>query len=468
MKEAKIIPLFKNKGSKTDPNNYRPIAILSCFSKVIGKIFSNRIVSFFEQHNLFYKHQHGFTKKKGTATALFELTNKMFEALEEGKQCMGIFYDFSKAFDTIPHHILIEKLKRYGINGIPLEWIKSFLSNRKQKVSLNHVDSKNFIQNFTSEFILNELGIGQGSLLGPNVFNIYINDLALLILIAFIILYADDSNCLIKAPTTELLYSSAKLNNSIFETWARDHLLQLNSDKTAIMQIHKQKTRLKSSPLLRLDGQMLQTCDNTKFLGVFLDESLDFKIHCSQLKNKLSSSAFMFVILRQSIKDLGVLKSVYYAHVQSHLQFGILCWGNSVKAPSVFTTQKKIIRALLGYRYKRSNIALASCRDLFVRLGILTLPSLFIFECAKFFRKFPHYFALNTNTHRYETRRNKDIANTNKSKSPYNNVANMYNKLPRVIKEIEGFTPFVNALKIFLVQKCYYNVDDYNKEIWQS
>jgi len=245
-------------------------------------------------------------------------------------------------------------------------------------------------------------------------------------------------------------------------------LLQLNSSKTAVVQFHKPQKVVLTSPLLALDGQILKTSTSTKFLGVTLDESLDYKEQCLNLRNKLSSAPFMFVVLRRTIRNVALLKTVYYANVQSHLQFGIICWGSSVAISQVFTVQKKIIRALLGFRYKRSNIPLAPCKNLFIQLEILTLPSLFILECAKFFRKHPQYFTLNTETHTYNTRRKTDISLPNNTKSPTTNVAKVYNKLPRVIKEISAYNLFVKTLKKFLVEKSYYSVDDFQNEIWQS
>jgi Reverse transcriptase (RNA-dependent DNA polymerase)/Endonuclease-reverse transcriptase len=467
LKLSLLIATFKNKGKETDPSCYRPIANLSCFSKVIGKLFSIRLISFFTCNKLFYQHQHGFMKKKGTATALFELVNNIYSALEDRQQCLGIFYDFSKAFDSISHRILFEKLQRYGIVGTPLNWIKSFLTGRKQKVSMQILVGK-LIQNIESDEIFNETGIAQGSILGPSIFNIFINDLALLALIAFIILYADDSNSLLKAPTTQLLFSAARASNSIFESWARDHLLNLNSDKTAVMQFHSSRSNVNSSPLLFLDGKSLQSSEQTKFLGVFVDESLDFKIHCTKLNTKLSSSAFMFVILRRSTYNLDTLKSVYFAYVQSHLQYGLICWGNSVLAITVFQNQRKIIRAMLGFRYKRYYKALKSCHELFPKLDILTLPSLYIYECSKFYRKHTHYFTQNNETHAHNTRRNRDVLVRSSSKSPYNNIATTYNKLPREIKAIESYGSFVKTLRKFLIKKCYYSVNDYFAELWQS
>jgi hypothetical protein len=119
-----------------------------------------------------------------------------------------------------------------------------------------------------------------------------------------------------------------------------------------VLQFITQRKKVETSPLLHLDGRVLQTSEYTKFLGVYVDESLDFKTHCCvNLNNKLSSSPFMFVILRRSTFNLATLKSVYFAYVQSHLQFGIICWGNSTLANLVFQTQKKIVRAMLGFRF---------------------------------------------------------------------------------------------------------------------
>jgi len=310
-KIAKIIPLYKNKGSKLDPINYRPISILSCFSKVIGKIFSIRLISFLEKNNLMYKHQHGFVNGKGTSTALFELADRISNAIDENKPSLGIFYDFSKAFDSISHKILLEKLKRYGIVGLPLKWIESFLSNRQQKVQVEVMKNGNLVDFVFSELTNNGTGIGQGSVLGPNFFTIFINDLALIILLAFIILYADDSNCLLKANNITSLYNEAKLTNSCFELWAFNHSLQLNSSKTAVVQFHKSKKVLDTSPFLILDKKVLQTSSQTKFLGVILDDSLDYKEQCSNLVHKLNSAPFMFVVLRLKLFTTPMSKVIY-------------------------------------------------------------------------------------------------------------------------------------------------------------
>jgi hypothetical protein len=201
---------------------------------------------------------------------------------------------------------------------------------------------------------------------------------------------------------------------------------------------------------------------------MYLDERLNYKTHCAELVKKLNKCPFMFIMLKTSILDMAVLKSVYYAHVQSHLYYGILCWGNSVCSKDVFLVQKKIIRAMLGFRYKKYYKALVSCKELFAKLEILTLPSLFIYECCKFYRKYPNLFSSNSVRHHYMSRRKNDLIIENFAKSPKNNVIKAYNKLPKNLKEIREYNRFSKSLKLFLLEKCYYDINEYYSENWQS
>jgi hypothetical protein len=246
-------------------------------------------------------------------------------------------------------------------------------------------------------------------------------------------------------------------------------MLQLNSSKTTILQFHKQKTLPQTSPLLTLSNKTIKTDTCTKFLGLHITDTLNWSVHCDKLVSKISSSPFMFVVLRRTIHNLSTLKSVYFSLVQSHLQYGIVFWGDSSAAKDVFVAQKKVIRAMLGRRYKRSNIALAPCRDFFISLGILTLPSLFIFECCKFYRRHPNYFQSIVETHDHNTRRKADATLKDvPSLSPHYHIASVYNKLPRQIKQEPRLGAFSQALKSMLLGKCYYRVEEYFAEIWQS
>ena len=168
LKIANVVPIFKS-GDEMVFSNYRPVSALPVFSKVIERLMYNRLLKYINENKLSYKYQFGFQKGKSTHMALIALIDKISEALENGDCVIGIFLDFSKAFDTIDHSILLQKLSFYGIQGVILSWFENYLSNRKQYVTYNGIKSKTEKVN---------CGVPQGSILGLLLFLIYINDLS--------------------------------------------------------------------------------------------------------------------------------------------------------------------------------------------------------------------------------------------------------------------------------------------------
>ena len=184
LKIAKIIPLYK----ANDPsmfNNYRPISLLSIFSKILEKVMYDRLYQYLIKFELLYDYQFGFQKGKSTYMAIICLLDELVSAIEKGEIGIGIFIDFRKAFDTVDHNILLEKLDHYGIRGPALDWLQSYLCNRQQFVEYDGTCSA------TKQL---KCGVPQGSNLGPLLFLIYINDLAHISPKLFAILFADDSN----------------------------------------------------------------------------------------------------------------------------------------------------------------------------------------------------------------------------------------------------------------------------------
>ena len=188
MKLSKAIPVFKEKGSNIECSNYRPISLLSNINKIFEKLMYKRLYNFLTKHNCIYKSQFRFLKHHSANHALIDLTENIRKSLDKSEFAVGIFIDLQKAFDTVDHKILLEKLNYYGIRGVANNWFKSYLTNRLQFVSIN---------GFNSDEVMMQFGVPQGSILGPLLFLIYINDLHESIKFCSTCHFADDTNLLI-------------------------------------------------------------------------------------------------------------------------------------------------------------------------------------------------------------------------------------------------------------------------------
>ena len=200
-------------------SNYRPVAVLPCFSKILEKIMYNRLISFIKKHDILYSKQFGFRKNHSTETAIIDLVTKLTDAIDKNKFTAGIFLDLSKAFDTVNHSIIIAKLQHYGIRGIALEWFKNYLTNRNQVVKFkNTVSSREKIT----------CGVPQGSVLGPSLFRIYMNDIHKCSEMLSFFLFADDTNVFYSDTNVKSL--NQVLNNELIKVteWLQANKLTLN------------------------------------------------------------------------------------------------------------------------------------------------------------------------------------------------------------------------------------------------
>lgn len=456
LKSGKVIPVHK----KLDClllENYRPITITSCFSKIFEYCFLQRLMGFALSHKLFSDNQHGFLPGRSTHTAVSSFYKTLIDYIEAGECPVGIFCDLSRAFDCVQHDLLLDKLYSYGIRGVALNWLKSFIKSRKQYVSIT--STENMISNtFKSTCQTISMGVPQGSVLGPVLFLLYTNEIDKVSSTFKFIRYADDTSVLVSDKQENSLSNicTNTINNLV--SWCNTNYLYFNSEKTSVIRFHNYQRHC-LPPKIYIDNVALESTKNIKFLGLTLDANLNWKDHCANLISKLNSICFMFRNLRD-ILSLEQLLILYHSQVVSRLRYGVCFWGVSTRAPDVFIVQKRILRIIADVPKA------SSCRSIFRDFKILPLLNIFIFEMSVFVYINKQKFVLNQQMYSYNTRHCKDFSipycrYVVSSKSPYCLSLKIFNKLPRSISDSINIKIFKNSLKQFLFDNVVYTLDEF-------
>lgn len=376
-KKAVVHPIFKS-GDRDNVTNYRPISVLTTLSKILEKILNIRLLSYLERNNLLSCNQFGFRKAISTEDAVMELTNKIVKNLDKKTKMIGIFLDLSKAFDTVSVPLLLAKMENIGVRGPALKIFQDYLSNRSQCVKIQSLKS--------SDIALSAFGVPQGSVLGPTLFLVYVNQLCQLIQPkCSVITYADDTALLVEGKTWEEVHANAERALKVVMYWLDSNLLTLNINKTKFLTFSPctssqppstyliRAHRCFSSNTANCTCIPLEKVTYVKYLGVYIDQTLSWKTHIDMLTGRIRKLIFTFKKLRSSA-DLETLKSVYLSLAQSILTYCIPAWGGTYVTSllKLERAQRAVLKVILKKPFFFPTVDIYSISD------VLSVRQLFV------------------------------------------------------------------------------------------
>jgi hypothetical protein len=453
-KQAKIVPIYKQ-GSMSYMGNYRPISLLPILGKVFEKLYYKRLVSFLDRNNIISYTQYGFRKGRCTSDAINSFLEYIVKSLDNQMKTSSIFLDLSKAFDCVHHKSLLQILNNLGVRGLSLKWIESYLSNRKQVVLINN--------KFSNSLQL-KYGVPQGSILGPILFNIYVNNCKSNINNSVsIIQYADDTTLSFSCQTVQDLELLGHENLNACVQYFENLNLKTNLDKTKCMhfKLNSSVNNFNNTPSVFIGDTIINDVDCAKFLGLHIDKALTWDSQIDNVCKKISSGVFLLRQMKE-ICSIEALKVVYYGVIQTHLSYGVIFWGScsETKLLRAFVLQKLAIRVICRLSSRQS------CKDHFKNLNILTLPALYIFETI-IFCVLKCNLVQGRNVHSYNTRSNTIFRQDSHrllkyEKLPMQAGIKFLNIIPDNIKAVlPDLNVFKNKLKMFLLNMVPYSVAEF-------
>ena len=346
-KLAKVIPVFKE-DDDTLPENYRPISLLSIYNRIFEKLIHARLTKFINKNNIIYNLQYGFRSKHSTQHAILDIVNNIHNCMDSGKYTCGIFIDLKKAFDTVNHSILLAKLENYGIRGLINIWFKSYLTDRWQSIEIdNHISKE--------EKTL--CGVPQGSVLGPLLFLLYINDIYKCSSEFTFYLFADDTNIIYANNNLRTLESTVNSELAKVSEWLKANKLTLNIKKSNYVIFRPRQKTMPFVPQVKIFNPTLNTQtsleikDFVKYLGIMIDSDLSWKNHIDFICHKISKSIGIIAKLRHYIPR-HLLLSIYHTLITPYLTYGISAWGYCAKTHlnRLLILQKRALRLIFFCR----------------------------------------------------------------------------------------------------------------------
>lgn len=435
LKKSRVVPIYKN-GNSEECQNYRPISILPAISKIFETILKTRITSFLEKHEILTENQHAYQEGKSTITAMEAVLANIVTAFNNKKYTQISFCDLSKAFDSVDHGVLLNKLWKLGFRGKVHSLLTSYLSNRSQTV---------FWQNHASPETTTVRGVPQGSVLGPILFLVYVNDLVECVEADRVCLFADDTTFINSSTDMEELKKTTQSCLKQAGDWFDANKLQMNVNKTEILTLYTTQ-----------NANVTSKC--VKFLGIHISETLNWSYHISKMRVRLNSAIYSLRMMEQNL-GTEAAKIAYYSNFHSVASYGILIWGGSSEADVIFKLQKRAVRVMFGMHQRDS------CKQIFKSEKILTLPCTFILACLLYVHRNRKQYKTNADYHTYDTRHKTDISlpyhRVKKAQTPMNHAAlKLYNSIPPRTKGLRE-THFKQTMKEFLLREAFYTVSEF-------
>ena len=376
LKTARVTPIYKT-GEKSDPSNYRPISVLSLLNKVYEKILHKRLYKYLTKFKILFDYQFGFREGHSTTQALIGITDRLKSAIDNNDLTCGIFIDLTKAFDTVDHNILLNKMFHYGIRGKVYNLFESYLSDRQQYVRVNNVDSK--MKPVTC-------GVPQGSVLGPLLFIIYINDIANSCKDGLFRIFADDTGIFCQSNNIESLVTKVEIIIGKINDWFTANKLTLNVKKTSYVIFRSKRCKNINLPESISCGDIkINRESNVKYLGLILNEHLSWDEHTNEICNKLKRFFPLFYNIRSYLDKENII-NVFYTMIYSRLKYGSIVSGQTTKEniDQIQTLQNKLLKVLYKKNYRFSTNKLHN------ELSILKVEDMIKQETLSFVYQFIH------------------------------------------------------------------------------
>lgn len=356
----------------------------------------------------------------------------------------GLFFDLSRAFDCINYDFLLRKLTVYGIRGPMLKLLASYLNDRECYVKVG--------EKFSHVF-KTDIGVPQGSVLGPLLFLLFINEMPECFTDGSVITFADDTSIVVSGRTPEELQISVKMVVDAFNNYCSRNNLILNVDKTVYINFKLVASR----PSITVEPFKCEP--STKFLGTYIDESLNWQVHLNYVASKINMGYYAILRLKDTL-PLNSLINAYYSMVYCHLSYNVILWGNCVNNSRILIAQKKVLRLLFNLKYRDS------CKNYFIRHKILTFPCIFILKCLMYVKHNQANLDKNNKHHNYSTRNALMLQTENHRLTKFESSPNyvgtkLYNKLPTNFTNLE-YIPFKREVKKLLISKAYYSIKEFS------